>query len=1229
MKKPKKAPNKAQPGIPGRVRTEASGPAAAQFPIAGIGASAGGLEAVTALLKSLPDDTGIAFVFVQHLAPRHTSALSAILAKSTKMPVFEAHHDAVVKPNTIYVIPPGVDLGMAQGKLQVIPSAESRMPPRIIDRFLQALAEDAQAGSVGVILSGTGTDGTLGLKAIKEAGGITFAQDGTAAHRGMPESAVAGDCVDFVLPPAKIADELVRLSRHRRFPHPADAPEPRSPVQVGHEDAFTSILQLLTGASGIHFAQYKEPTLRRRIERRMVLRRLDTLESYLDCLRTEPGELEALYHEILIQVTSFFRDPETFEALQKSVFPRLIDGRAADAPVRIWVTGCATGEEVYSLAIALLECLDDKAVAPPIKIFATDVSEPAISKARAGVYQESATADISAERLRKYFVKTDAGYQIAKNVRDLCIFARQDLTRDPPFSQLDLVSCRNVLIYLWTELQSRVIPIFHYALHPGGFLILGTAESIGPFSNLFDAFDKKHRFYRRTRVASRLTFDYSLHSNLSSGLAAPEERGATAFPAGEIQREADRVVLAKYAPPGVVVDERLQIIQFRGHTGAFLEPAPGSPSCDLLQMAREGLLPELSAALESAKSTGLPERRTGVRVKTNGRLARISLDVIPLTLPSSTSRCYIVLFEEGDPRPESAAPAVVPQKSARRGRPETDARETAVEVDRLTHELSATKAYLQSVIEAKEAGNEELKAANEEIVSSNEELQSTNEELETAKEELQATNEELATVNDELQNRIRTATQLNDDLINLVDSVNIPILMLSHDLRLRRFSPSAQKLFHLRPGDVGRRLSDFKPRVSVPDLVPFVNGVLDNLTPVEREVTDDEGRWLTMQIRPYRTADNKIDGVIISLYDIDALKRKEHQLVLARDFADKIIESLRGPLLVLDETLRVRFANRAFYDLFHTSPEATETMQIYALGGGHWNTPRLRTLLEEVIATDKLVRDFRVEAEFANIGRKSMLVNARRIAPAAGERESASILISIEDLTEREQAQQLEREVAEIAAYEQRRIGQDLHDSTGQVLSGLSYLARSLAEERQTKSPADAKNAALITAELERALGQVRRISRGLVPVEVDSQGLMAALESLVERTGKMSDVKCTFHCETPVLIDDNQTATQLFLIAQEAVTNAVKHARAQNIHIELHVDGQRLTLEVRDDGTGIANVPPTTGMGLRIMNYRAGLIGCKLTVQKMAEGGTRVTCVIPWNKNHDRQNDSAQNPES
>ena len=1321
------------------------------FPVVGIGASAGGLEAFTDFFRAMRTPCGMAFVVVSHLDPDHKSALTEILSHTTPMSVNEVSNGDELLPDRVYVIPPNRNLVVEGNRLRLVPRGETRGPHMPIDILLRSLAIARKNRAVGVILSGTATDGTLGLKAIKSEGGITFAQDNTAKHDGMPRSAVNAGCVDFVLPPAQIANELLRLSKHPSLN--GGQPEAPSVAPAEKEDDFNTVVRLLSAAVGVDFTHYKPPTLRRRIERRMVLSKQPTLKEYAQYLKDNPTELQTLFQEVLIQVTGFFRDPEMFVALRETVFPKLLENRSADATLRIWVPGCSTGEEVYSLAICLLEFLGDQAFQTPVKIFATDIANRAIEIARAGEYPDSIAADVSPERLRRFFVKTDGRYQIQKPVRDLCVFARQDVTKDPPFSQIDLVSCRNLLIYLGPVLQHRVLPIFHYALRPNGFLVLGESESVGNFAELFNAVDKAHRFYLRKESSRRLTFDLVPGRTSGTGLTSlelPDDPGRRLL---DVQREADRVVLAKYAPAGVVVDDDLQIVQFRGHTGLYLEPAPGTPNLDLLQMAREGLMVDLRKAIDQAKRDGVSQRRERVLVKTDGHTQEITLEVLPILIPASGKRFFVVLFarsvaEVNLTNATGLAPVVpalphygsqVVQKRGnhpgKRGgvmeMAELAARER--EVERLQQELDATKGYLQSVIEAQEAANEELKAANEEIVSSNEELQSTNEELETAKEELQATNEELTTVNDELQNRIMIAAQLSDDLSNLIDSVNIPTVVLGLDLHIRRFSPSAQRVLSLIPTDIGRHIGDFKLKINVPDLEPLIQQVLDTLEVQHREVEDDEGRWHKLIVRPYKTLDNKIDGAIITLSDIDALKRREQELQESRDYAVSIVETVRQPLLILDGELRVRMANRAFYEMFRVTPSETERQLVFTLGNGQWNIPRLRLLLEDVLPHNSHFEDFDVVHDFPVVGQRSMLLNARRVR--FDGTLPPHILLAIEDITDRLKAVEalretqermaaivntavegivtideqglidfvnpsalqmfgyaadellgqnvkllmpsptreehdgylenylrtgvkkiigmprevvglrrdgtvfpialsiselhdgrqrlftgvlrdisdrkiIEKEVLESVADEQRRIGQDLHDGTGQELTGLGFLAQELAESLHEKSLTEAIAARKIVEGLDRALKQIRQVSKGLIPVDVSAEGLMVALGDLADSVTSQSKVKCRF--TGPVPIYDNQTATHLYRIAQEAITNALKHSRANHITVSLEAHNGGVTLSIRDDGIGLVDQADTaSGMGLKIMRYRASLIGATFSVETADDGGTLVTCTV------------------
>ncbi|HWB14611.1 MAG TPA: chemotaxis protein CheB [Pirellulales bacterium] len=1289
--------------------------------VVGIGASAGGLEAMIRVLEAMPPDTGMAFVVISHLDPEHKSALGEILSKVSSMPVCEATHGIAVEPNHVYVMPPNRDMVISHGLLRLTPRVPTHLPQMPIDTFFRSLARECASSAIGVVLSGTGTDGTLGLRGIREAGGLAFAQDETAKFNGMPQSAVAAGVVDVVLPPGTIAAELIRISRQPLAVH---IEEPSQPAGAPEEETFLRILQLLSDTTGVDLVHYKHSTLRRRIERRMLLKRLDTLEQYLQCLLDDAAERKRLLEEVLILVSGFFRDPEAFDALKESVLPGMMAKRSPKTPFRVWVPGCATGEEVYSIAISLLEYLDAQRLTVPLKILATDISERAIQVARAAAYSEGIATEVSAQRLERFFRKTDRGYEVNKSVRDLCIFARHDVTKDPPFSQLDLVTCRNVLIYLGPLLQNRVLPILHYSLNPGGVLMLGSSETVGRYTELFEVIDKKHKFYQRTSTPSRLTFEYTPRSPLPGpAIREGEVRHDQGLP--DIYREADRVVLAHYAPNGVLVDENFRVLQYRGDTGAYLKPPPGAPSTELLLMVREGLLGDLHETLHRAWRDNMPARKEGGRVKTNDHFTEIDLEVIPIIDAVTAVRCFVVLFAE------RAAAAV---RRSRLPPPLEEESEKDHEITRLNQDLGSTRAYLQSVIEQKESANEELRAASEEVISANEELQSTNEELTTAKEELQATNEELTTVNDELQSRIRTTNDLADDLANLIETTRIPIVVLGSDLCIRRFTPAAQTMINLRPGDVGRPLSELKTKINIPDLEPLVHDVIDTLEIKQCEVPDASGAWYKLYIRPYKTLDQKIGGVVLMLIDIDVLKRREQEIQESRDYALSIVETVREPLLVLDGTLRVRTCNRAFYAGFHVSPPETEGRLIYELGNGQWNIPRLRTLLEEILPQNSHFENFEVEHDFPGLGLRTMLLNAHRLLEGESKKEQL-ILLAIEDITARKRAERLqeetedrlrtmvdtavdaiitinergainsinaatermfgylageligqnvkmlmpppyrdehdgylsryretggrhiigigreihgrrkdgsvfpadlavsefedqgrrmftgvlrdltarkalEQEVAEVAAMEQQRIGQELHDTSAQELTALGLLADSLAGTTKEKSPAESAIATKIAEGLKRVLGQVRAISRGLIRVEVDAEGLMAALTELATQTAQQTGINCVFDCNEPVHLANNHTATQLYSIAREAVINTLKHAQARNITISLSGDGEFVRMQVRDDGVGFP--PPSIdakGLGLKIMRYRARLINAHLSFDEAEPTGTVVTC--------------------
>mgnify|MGYP000910477914 CR=1 FL=1 len=838
--------------------------------VVGIGASAGGLEAVTELLQSLPANPGIALVVMQHLDPTHESALPSLLGRATDLPVTEARHNLRIEPNRVYVIPPNRAIRVVARRLRVTArktEREARMP---IDEFLESLAREEGNGAIGVILSGNGSDGTRGLLAVKAAGGITFAQDEKSAkYSAMPASAVAAGCVDFVLPPGQIARELVALVGR---PPGTEVPlVPSSSTTRGEDRAFEEILVLLRLRTGVDFAQYKRPTLDRRIRRRMGLLRLDTLRQYADHLRHHSPEVQELFNDILIHVTGFFRDKGVFATLKRRILQRLIRDRGPDEAIRIWVPGCSSGEEVYSLAIVLMEFLAEKKRHFPVQIFGTDINTRALDRARAGFYPAGIAADVSAERLRRYFVRSDSGYRISKAIREMCVFARQNLGVDPPFSNLDLISCRNVLIYLGVPLQRKIFPVFHYALRTGGFLLLGASETPGSFGGLFALVDKRSKFYLKKAMVIRPAVSFS--QGVSEPRAEPPQADAAvavlnvAPVTPEIQKQADRLVLAHYSPPGVVVNRQFDVLQFRGRTAPYLEHPHGEASLNLLKMVREGLMLDLRAALNKAVKHNRRVRQENVRVRLDDGYGCIHLVVLPFVVPPSKERFFLISFEPV-PGVENGPDRRVRGRRVRVTNPRSESRELA----RLREELGATRESLQAIIEEQEATNEELRSANEEIMSSNEELQSTNEELETAKEELQSTNEELTTLNDELESRNTELENVNNDLHNLMASVNIPIIIVGPDLRIRRFTNVAEKLLNLIPSDVGRPVTDIKMRLDVPKLDKQVTEVIESLQTRDVELQDNKGHWWSVRIRPYKTTDQKIDGAVVAFVDIELLK---------------------------------------------------------------------------------------------------------------------------------------------------------------------------------------------------------------------------------------------------------------------------------------------------------------------------------------------------------------------
>jgi two-component system CheB/CheR fusion protein len=842
--------------------------------VVAIGASAGGIEALTELMNHLPADTGMAFVLVQHLDPKHHSILTELLARKTPMTVTEVSDGLAVKPNHVYVIPPNATMSMSGPTLHLTPREESRGKHMPVDHFMRSLAEQKGNRAIGVILSGTGTDGTLGMAEIQAHGGVTFAQDAASAkYDGMPRSAVVAGYVDSVLPPKGIANELARIARHpyvARDPV-AHAVEPAAAPTAG----LSSIFRVLRKVTGVDFTHYRQTTILRRIQRRMVVHKIDNIDEYAAFVQSHPGEVKSLYQDMLINVTSFFRTPRVFEALKSTVFPAIQKSLSRERGFRMWTPGCASGEETYSLAITLLEFLADDASRVPIQFFGTDISELSVAKARNGVYPENIQGDVSQDRLRRFFTKVEGGYRVSKTIRDMCIFAQHNVLNDPPFSRMDLICCRNLLIYFEPVLQSKVISLFHYALRPSGFLILGSSEGLGASASLFAVEDRAHKVFlkksRALRQEAVVSFDPRDERKDYGPVRIPAKQPDSIWNYSEAQKEFDRRLLTQYAPATVFINDDMEILHTRGNVNRYLKLAPGRASLSLLKMAREGLLMELRGVIARAKKTSSPAGKRNIRVKTrngNGEestptesMRLINFEVVPITLGTVSDLYFMIVFQE--------APVEMPRESStRRVLAKSETASALKRTAKLEQELAATKEYLQSVIETQEATNEELQSANEEILSSNEELQSTNEEMETAKEELQSANEELTTVNDELRSRNLEISQINNDLINLLSSIDIAVVMIGSDLTVRRFTPKAQKFLGLIPGDIGRPLSNINPTIEIADLQSMVVRVVSYFQPLERELTDRNGVHYQFKILPYRTIENKIDGAVITIVDI-------------------------------------------------------------------------------------------------------------------------------------------------------------------------------------------------------------------------------------------------------------------------------------------------------------------------------------------------------------------------
>ena len=1230
----------ARPAVRSRARRQA---VKQQFAgtVVGIGASAGGLEAFSAVLGSLRADTGMSFVFISHLDPTHESILTSLLARTTSMPVVEANHGTVLEPDHVYVIPRNARMTIGNCVLSLTRRLKAPAENLPIDHFMRSLARDRKHRAVGVILSGTASDGTIGLTMIKSAGGITIVQDpGTAKYDGMPRSAIRAAVADFVLPPKEIAAKLVQIARNPESLTGAAAP---LKIPASAEGELAGVFDLLRERTGADFTAYKEATVRRRVRQHMALRRTGTITDFLHLLRREPAAADGLFEDLLIKVTGFFRDPKTFEKLKTSILPSLLKKRSPGEPIRVWVPGCSTGEEAYSIAMLFFELMGRLRVHYPLQIFATDLSEKAIAVARIGIYPESIADSVSPARRRRFFVSSDHGYRVTQRLREACVFSRQDLTKDPPFSRVDLVSCRNVLIYLRKTVQDRILPMFHYALKPNGFLLLGKSETIIAFSDLFGPVERTHRIFRRK--PAKAIAATAIHTRPAGPAPAPSARAADSdHPPDRTQmslrEEANRMIVKRYATAGVVINGKMEILEILGDTHPYLRLSTGTPSLSLARLVRRDLALKLRAAVDLAKRKGTPIRREAQPIKPgHGEPGGPTLEIIPMTATAEQDDRLLVLFD----------PVVAPSPKAHRDQStKVKAGEdgNGLELTQLRAALADSQEHLRLLLDGQQTVEEELKSANEELMSNMEELQSANEELQTSHEELESTNEELTTVNDQLDIRNRDLTNTSNDLTNLFTSVNLPILILTSDLRVRRSNTAAYNVLGLTPADVGRPLVELRHTLKIPTLVEEATRVLKTLESREIEVQDRLNVWHLLRLRPYRTEDDRSDGLVVVLSNVDSLKRSLQAVERARKFSRTIVEAVREPLLVLDGDRHVLLVNRSFLDTFHMSHAGIENRSVYELKPDGFRSAAFRTLLEESIKGRGGI-DLEVEFSIGGPAPTIMAIDARRfdLPDDGGEivlltmmditrfRHAEQRLVAARDSLQkgrlqaesslRETKQDLRSSRAELRILagrliraqeeERKRVARELHDHLSQRLSALHLGSAQLIQMTPKTAPARG-NYEIHQEHIAAIVEDVRRLAYDLHPAILTHLGLRAALQSFCVEFSAREGIDIEFSAQKEPSSLNEEVALCLYRVTQESLRNVAKHSGCKSASVSLRSDGGDLHLSIKDGGKGFDVRPTGEGgrLGLLSMRERVRLVNGTIQVRSRKGLGTQVDVRVP-----------------
>src|SRR5271163_1947130 len=1191
-------------------RKRLSPPAAESFPVVGLGASAGGLDAFRRLLAVLPPGTGMAFILIQHLDPTHASMMVDLLSGHTPLTVQQAADGMPLEREHVYIIPPGAYLSIRGGALRLSQPRERHGARLPFDFFLRSVAEELGERAICIILSGTGSDGSVGLKAVKEKGGLVIAQDpDDAEYDGMPRSAITTGSVDLVLPVAEIPEILAKYGRQKGLA-----------VDDHPQSRLAEIISLLRTKTSHDFALYKPGTLSRRIERRMTLASVDDSGRYLEMLREDSDELELLAKDLLINVTSFFRDPKAFEVLAEEVIPDLVRRHPSDQPLRIWVAGCSTGEETYSLAMLFLEEIAAAKRNVRLQVFASDVDEDAVALAREGRYPESVAAYVSPVRLARFFTLEEHGYRVVPELRGVVVFTVQDVLADPPFSRLDLISCRNLLIYLRPEAQEKVLLLFHFALSEGGVLMLGGSETVGSLDDRFEPVSKAQRIYRQIGHIRPGEVDFPIGSGGSARAIWPGRHPAAAQ--GISARDlTQRLLLETYAPASVLINRKFECLYYSGSTDRYLRVAAGEPSRDLFAMAREGLRDKLRAAIRQASREHTRTIATGAQASYAGTAVAVRIEVHPVR-SEGEELLLVSFFDEPEREPRPGRPAELTDGLSR--------------IAELEQELDSTRKELQSAIHELEIANEEQKALNQEAMSANEEFQSTNEELMTSREELQSLNEELTALNSQLQETLERQRSASNDLQNILHSSGVATLFLDSELNIRFFTPAAKSLFRVIATDIGRPLADLTPLAAGRDLLADAGAVLTTLEPLGREIEAEGGAWYVRRILPYRTQDNRIDGVVITFADISEIKAAERDIRAARAYSDSIIDTIHQPLVVLDEELRVVSANRSFYQSFGLAREETVGRPLGVAEDSHPQIPGLRDFLERVRAEPVPPEDYELEIELPLLGRRILLLKVREIRDGPlGERK---ILLAIDDITERRQA----ADAVEVAMRrtEQANLGKsrflaaashDLRQPLQTISLLHEILAKQVKDETTLRLVGRLDETVSTMSSMLDTLLDINQLEAGIVRREMVDFPINAVLETL--------RIQFTFHATAhrlgwrvvPSRLSVRSDPRLLEQIVRNLLSNAVKYTNRGKILLGCRRRGDTLRIEVWDTGIGIPEeelkaifgefhqldnpareLSKGLGLGLAIVERLADLLGHTVDVRSRPGKGSVFAVEVP-----------------